>query len=104
MGEARTRPGRERMRYEQVVRANLWFWHRALSADDPNWDVINDWTYCQDSLKIRRWKAAQPQESSDAGDPDEEPLCCDKCQYGEDDELLEKQCDQCLGKSKPQHT
>jgi hypothetical protein len=42
-----------------------------LEADDPNWDVLEEWVMLAKSVQIRRWRAAQPQESSDTGDADD---------------------------------
>lgn len=70
MGETRTRPGRERERYIQIARANLWFWKRMSDPDDLNWDALDDWDQLSHSVQIRRWRAAQPQASSDAGNDD----------------------------------
>jgi len=71
MTEARTRPGRERQRFIEIARANLWFWGRMADPDDLNWDVKHEWEDLPDSTKIRRWRNANPQESSDAGETDE---------------------------------
>lgn len=68
MAETRARPARERERFMQIIRANLWFYRRILNVEDQSWDVIRDWEELSDSVKIRRWRGAQPQESSDAGE------------------------------------
>ncbi len=68
MPEARTRPARQRERFTQVIRANLWFWTRMRDADDPSWDVMEEWMGLPVSVMIRRWKGSMPQESSDAGE------------------------------------
>ena len=71
MGEARTRPARERERFIQIARANLWFWNRVSDPDDIAWDVIREWELLPHAVQIRRWRAAQPQESCDAGEHDQ---------------------------------
>ena len=68
MPETRTRPARERERYIQIARANLWFWKRMTDPDDVTWDSLHDWHHLSYAVQIRRWRAAQPQESKDAGD------------------------------------
>ena len=70
MGEARARPAREAQRYLQVVRANLWFWTRMRDADDPNWEVVAEWRALPASVQIRRWRAAQPQQTADEAPED----------------------------------
>ncbi len=71
MPETRTRPAREAKRFLQLVRANLWFWTRMRDADDPMWEVLQEWNTLPDSVKIRRHNAACPQTCY--GDGDETP-------------------------------
>lgn len=68
MGEARTRPARDAQRFQQIIRAELWFWSKMRDTDDLCWEVIGQWRDLPQSVRIRRWRAAQPQESEDVGD------------------------------------
>ncbi len=62
MPETRARPARERERFICVARANAWFYTRMCRADDPCWDVMDEWRCQSESVKIRRWRAANPTE------------------------------------------
>lgn len=65
MAETRARPARERQRFMQLARANAWFYVRMSKVEDPSWDMLRDWEACQDSLKIRRFNNANPQDCHD---------------------------------------
>lgn len=60
MPETRRRPSRERQRYQQVVRANLWFWSRMRDAEDQVWERVEEWNDMPDSMKIRRHNSSDP--------------------------------------------
>jgi len=68
MPETRRRPSRERERFQQVTRANLWFWTRMRDADDQVWELIEEWNGYPDSMKIRRHNAHEPQRCHEDGD------------------------------------
>lgn len=69
MAETRARPARERQRFNSVVRANQWFYRRMVDVEDPSWELLREWDQCDDSLKIRRFNNANPQDADDEGDP-----------------------------------
>jgi len=73
MSEARTRPSRERMRYQQIVRANLWFWQRMRDADDQVWELIAEWGSFPDSMKIRRHNSHVPSGLTEEEDQTAQP-------------------------------
>lgn len=68
MPETRARPARERQRFKEIARANMWFYRRLIEHDDPSWEMKRDWEQREDSLKIRRWRNAQPQETADCSE------------------------------------
>ena len=62
MPETRARPARERERFKLLIRANQWFYRRMVDHDDPSWELLREWEECDDSLKMRRFNNANPQQ------------------------------------------
>ncbi len=58
MPEPRTRPARQRERFAVLIDANVWFWQKLQSLEDPDWERLKQWSRLPNSTRIRRFMIA----------------------------------------------